>query len=333
MERSRAVSSRKYTGFVCMSSAATLYTPPQMKPAVPATTTSGTPINQTRLRVFGCIRVLRSEPDPHARHDTGVLDITGLRATEVCGSAVGTLPDHADIRRELSMELVAQPETGFDLAQSAADSNRRIILAPGFALDQPLADQPVGEQHFVFGFRAETDLAGLAHVGGRFDFELVRGETDDTKRGIGARWTAVETEVMADTGDRVPPGGDGPTVQDFHIRRLGGSARTLALAAEPEPVQVGADPGFRFPGHAGAVLIRVPGLKPVKRPVGVDRFAVHYVRIEVLERRGPIGRRDDRNRLVRLRGRRKILAGTRLMAHRRVVHARVIHLGVVHRGV
>src|SRR3546814_1992584 len=73
MERSRAVSSRKCTGFVCMSSAATLYTPPQMKPAVPATTTSGTPINQTRLRVFGCMYVLPSEPDSNAGHDPGVV--------------------------------------------------------------------------------------------------------------------------------------------------------------------------------------------------------------------------------------------------------------------
>src|SRR5690606_25066562 len=153
MERSRAVSSTKCTGLVCMSSAATLYTPPQIKPAAPTAATRGTPISQTRLRVFGCIRVLRSEADPHARHDTGVVDITGLRATEVCGSAVGTLPDHADIGRELSMELVAQPETGFDLAQPTADSHRRIVLAPGLAFDQPLADQPVGEQHFVLGFR------------------------------------------------------------------------------------------------------------------------------------------------------------------------------------
>src|SRR3546814_903867 len=133
MERSRAVSSRKCTGFVCMSSAATLYTPPQMKPAVPATTTSGTPINQTRLRVFGCMYVLPSEPDSNAGHDPGVVDVPGPCATLVRRSAVGTLPDDADIGSELPMELVAQAETGFDLAQSAADSNRRIVLEIGSA--------------------------------------------------------------------------------------------------------------------------------------------------------------------------------------------------------
>src|SRR3546814_9473706 len=90
MERSRAVSSRKCTGFVCMSSAATLYTPPQMKPAVPATTTSGTPINQTRLRVFGCMYVLPSEPDSNAGHDPGVVDVPRPCATLVRRSAVGT---------------------------------------------------------------------------------------------------------------------------------------------------------------------------------------------------------------------------------------------------
>src|SRR3546814_11697368 len=92
------------------------------------------------------------------------------------------------------MELVAQAETGFDLAQSAADSNRRIVLAPGFALDEPLADQPVGEQHFVFGFRPKPDLAGLAQVRGRFDFKLVRGKADDAERGISARRAAAKAE-------------------------------------------------------------------------------------------------------------------------------------------
>src|SRR3546814_8878927 len=156
-----AGSSRKCTGFFCMSSAATFYTPPQMKPAVPATTTSGTPINQTRLRGVGCMYVLPSEPDSNAGHDPGGVDGPGPCATLVRRSAVGTLPDDADIGSELPMELGAQAETGFDLAQSAADSNRRIVLAPGFALDEPLADQPVGEQHFVFGFRSEEHTSEL----------------------------------------------------------------------------------------------------------------------------------------------------------------------------
>src|SRR5699024_5112376 len=145
MERSRAVSSRKCTGFVCMSSAATLYTPPQMKPAVPATTTSGTPINQTRLRVFGCMCVLPSEPDSNAGHDPGVVDVPGLRTTVVRRSAVGALPDHPDIGSELTMELVAQAEPGLDRAQPTANSDLGIVLAPGLTFDQPLADQSIGE--------------------------------------------------------------------------------------------------------------------------------------------------------------------------------------------
>src|SRR3546814_12236827 len=129
-----------------MSSAATLYTPPQMKPAVPATTTSGTPINQTRLRVFGCMYVLPSEPDSNAGHDPGVVDVPGPCATLVRRSAVGTLPDDADIGSELPMELVAQAETGSDLARSDAAPTRRIDLAPGFARDAPLADPPGAAQ-------------------------------------------------------------------------------------------------------------------------------------------------------------------------------------------
>src|SRR5690606_11072903 len=112
---------------------------------------------------------------------------------------------------------------------------------------------------------------------------------------------------------------------DFHVRRLGGSARTLALAAQPEPVQVGTDPALRFPSHAGAVLIRVPRLKPVQRPVGVDRFAVDHVLVEVLERAGSIGRGDDGNRLAWLGRGREILAGSRLVAHGAMVHGEVVH--------
>src|SRR5690606_2918870 len=107
-----------------------------------------------------------SEPHPDARDCPDVLDIPGLCTKLIRGTAVGALPDHADIGRELPMELVAQPETGFDRAQPAANSDRWIVLAPGFTLDQPLADQPVGEQHLVLGFRADPDLTGVAQIGG-----------------------------------------------------------------------------------------------------------------------------------------------------------------------
>src|SRR3546814_17228732 len=99
------------------------------------------------------------------------------------------------------MERGGPAETGFDRAQSAADSNGLSVLAPGFAFDEPLADQPVGEQHFVFGFRPKPDLAGLAQVRGRVDFKLVRGKADDAERGISARRAAAKAEVMSDTGD------------------------------------------------------------------------------------------------------------------------------------
>src|SRR3546814_16360144 len=79
--------------------------------------------------------------------------------------------------------------------------------------------------------------------------DVCSSDLDDAERGISARRAAAKAEVMSDTGDCIPPSGDGPAVQDFHIRRLGGSARPLALAAEPKPVQIRADPGFRFPSH------------------------------------------------------------------------------------
>src|SRR5690606_27316540 len=119
----------------------------------------------------GALRVCRvsmscclSEPDSNAGDDPGVVDILELSAALIRRAPVGALPHHPDIGSELTMELVAQAEPGLDRAQPTANSDLGIVLAPGLTFDQPLADQSIGEQHFVLGFRPDPDLAGLAQV-------------------------------------------------------------------------------------------------------------------------------------------------------------------------
>src|SRR5690606_9760551 len=121
---------------------------------------------------------LPSKPDTNTGHEPRIVDILELGAALIRRAPVGAFPDHPDIGSELTMELVAQAETGLDRAQATANSCGRVILLPRFSLDQPLADQAVGEQHFVLGFRPESDLTRLAHIRCGFDFELVRCKTD-----------------------------------------------------------------------------------------------------------------------------------------------------------
>src|SRR5690606_1792993 len=96
----------------------------------PATTVVGQPF------------FLRSEPDAGASLQAGVLG--AFRAAQVCGVAGRAPPGHADIRRDLAADFVAQADPGFDGAQSGANAARGIILAPRRGLHPPLADEPVG---------------------------------------------------------------------------------------------------------------------------------------------------------------------------------------------
>ena len=64
----------------------------------------------------------RSEPDPDAEREA---EIDRALARPLCiagGLAELAFVDDPDIRREISAELVAQPETGIDVGKPGADS-------------------------------------------------------------------------------------------------------------------------------------------------------------------------------------------------------------------
>src|SRR3546814_14067202 len=114
------------------------------------------------------------EPDSDAGDDACVLDVVQLFTSVVGSTAVGALPHHADVRRELAMELVTQAEAGLQCAEAITNTPLRIVLAPGFGFDQPLSDQAIGEQSLVLGLKRETGLDCLAEIAGRTDLQPVR---------------------------------------------------------------------------------------------------------------------------------------------------------------
>src|SRR5690606_38418687 len=128
------------------------------------------------------------EPDADAGNNARVLYVVGLFAPVVSSAAVSAFPHHTDIGRKLAVELVTQAEARFQRAQAAADAALRIVLAPCFGSDQPLADQPVGEQRLVLGSQPEPGLARLAQVGRGIDLELVRRHVHDADGSEGRRW-------------------------------------------------------------------------------------------------------------------------------------------------
>src|SRR3546814_1179566 len=98
------------------------------------------------------------EPDADAGDDACVLDVVQLFTSVVGSTAVGALPHHADVRRELAMELVTQAEAAIQCAEANTNTPLRLVLAPGFGSDQQLSEHAIGVQSLVPGLKPETGL-------------------------------------------------------------------------------------------------------------------------------------------------------------------------------
>src|SRR3546814_4753911 len=105
-------------------------------------------------------------------------------------------------------------------------------------------------------------------------------------------------------------------VQDFEIGRLGRAVDTLAFAAQPDAVDVGADPAQGLPPDTDAFFVRVPDFQPVEQPERMHRLFVDGVTCDIGTGGGAIGGRDRRNRFARWRGCRQIAVLCNPMAHR-----------------
>src|SRR3546814_6728687 len=109
-------------------------------------------------------------------------------------------------------------------------------------------------------------------------------------------------------------------VQDFEIVRLGRAVDTLAFAAQPDAVDVGADPAQGLPADTGAFFVRVPDFQPVEQPERMHRLVVDGMTGDIGKGGGAIGGRDRWNRFARWRGGRQIAVLCHAMAHRGVIH-------------
>src|SRR3546814_17413621 len=108
-------------------------------------------------------------------------------------------------------------------------------------------------------------------------------------------------------------------VQDFEIGRLGRAVDTLAFAAQPDAVDVGADPAQGLPADTGAFFVRVPDFQPVAQPERMHRLVVDGVTGDIGTGGGAIGGRDRGHRFAPWRGGRDIRSETRGVRKRGVV--------------
>ena len=60
-------------------------------------------------------------------------------------------------------------------------------------------------------------------------------------------------EVVTHAGHHVPPRRDAAAVEHFQIGTVGAAIDALALAAQPEAVEIGADPALPLPSHCRPV--------------------------------------------------------------------------------
>ena len=101
---------------------------------------------------------------------------------KIRGLAEFSFVDDAEIGREFSVDLVAQPEAGIDVGKAGADHTDRVGLAVEIDLDLRLQDQPLREQKIVGGFELGGEMALVADIAGEFEIEKVRRETLDAER-------------------------------------------------------------------------------------------------------------------------------------------------------
>ena len=224
--------------------------------------------------------------------------------------------DHAHIGREATAELVAQPQSGLERAQARTDAALLVLTAVELELDQWLQDQAIGQQHVVLGFHIGRDAAGGADIGGGLNLELVRRQALQADREPVLRTAGFEVVLGAD--HHVPPGRDAAAVERFEVRRPGDAAFALALAAQPQAVEIAAEPSRGLPGLTAAV-IGIADFQAVEQHVGIELARVLHVLTQRRERRGAVGVGERRNRFAR-----------GLARGGRVSHRGVIHLGMVH---
>ncbi|EOQ79655.1 hypothetical protein K652_15507 [Pseudomonas aeruginosa VRFPA02] len=221
----------------------------------------------------------RSRSEPHA--DTGdearLVVVLALGAGQVGAVAVGAVPGHPDVGRELATDLVAQAQAQLAIGKARTDAAGGIVPAVQVDLGAGLEDQPVGQQDVVLALQAQRALAVLAEEGGDFRLEVVERQALHAERRPGLRRAGLE--ILAHAGDQVPPGTDGVPEQRLDLGVLGLAVEPFAFAAQPQAVDVAADPAAGVPGQRAAV-VGVLVFQLVEQEEAVQRAVVHLVPLQ-----------------------------------------------------
>src|SRR5690606_33783081 len=213
----------------------------------------------------------RLEPGAQADDPAGVPRAIAGAVAQIGRTAVGTFVHQADVGREPAGELVAQAQPGLGRRQPGAYAPRSVVFREEACFHHGLQDQPVGQQQLVIDLDDRLDLARLAQVGRRLGLEHVGRQALNADGGPGLRVT--RSGLLADAGDHVPPGRDRASVQHFDIGGVGTTGFALALAAQPDPVDVASQPALQLPALSVAV-VAVPRFEPIDEQEPVDAGAV-----------------------------------------------------------
>src|SRR5262249_48367762 len=123
-----------------------------------------------------------SEPEAQARCKAHLVGRAAGGADEIRRAAKLAVVGHADVRRQLAGDLVAQSQAGIDFGKPAADLARRIVLGIEVHLDLRLQDQPLRDEKVVAAFELGGEMAVATDIAGGGDAKEQRRQTLDAER-------------------------------------------------------------------------------------------------------------------------------------------------------
>src|SRR5690606_11500913 len=192
-----------------------------------------------------------SEPKAQANDPSVVVPCVSGQFPKIRCLAIAPFALETDVGRELASDLVTQAQSKFHSAQARSDHLFGIGLSAGIGFGFPGENQPVGQQHLVFGFDTQRGSPTVADIRGCLDFKKVGSQALNTECGPGARWSVAK--VLTHTGDDIPPAQYWPSVQRFYSASLHAAVQRMPLAPEPQSVEVAADPANAFPTDLCAI--------------------------------------------------------------------------------
>ena len=159
---------------------------------------------------------VRSKPDPYPGNESGADGVFAINVRIAPGLSDLSLPGHADVGRELALNLVSESQTDFSCGQSRADSARRHVLRGKIQFNAGLQDQPLREPLVVIAAEATENVTLIRHEQRAINLEPLGRQSFKADGGIAPSRAA--SEVLAKADLRVEIRIDCPAVEQLHFR-------------------------------------------------------------------------------------------------------------------